>query len=212
VAAPEETGPSLAASSTRRSRSNVTVLHEVWSSAAKAGAAADVEHPEAAPEGLEVPGQGLRHDGVPDPRPGSADILLPACWCSSKVEPAEPVQRAAGDPGDGWLAATTHVRCCGEQGRAWASGTIVRLSTVSTQMSPGAETIEDRRTSPAEPGDHERFSHYVEKDKLTEAMVMGTPVVALCGKVWVPSRDPEKYPVCPECKDAWQKLRDDDKE
>jgi hypothetical protein len=88
--------------------------------------------------------------------------------------------------------------------------TVVRLATVSTQMSPGAETIEDRRTSPAEPGDHERFSHYVEKDKLTEAMVMGTPVVALCGKVWVPSRDPEKYPVCPECKDAWEKLRDDD--
>jgi len=38
---------------------------------------------------------------------------------------------------------------------------------------------------------------------------MGTPVVALCGKVWVPSRDPEKYPVCPECKDAWEHLRDD---
>ena len=31
-------------------------------------------------------------------------------------------------------------------------------------------------------------------------MVTGTPVVALCGKVWVPSRDPKKYPVCPECK------------
>jgi len=80
-------------------------------------------------------------------------------------------------------------------------------------MSPGTQTIEDTRTSPTqrplEPGDHERFSHYVDKDKLTEAMVMGTPVVALCGKVWVPSRDPEKYPVCPECKDAWEHLRDD---
>jgi hypothetical protein len=85
---------------------------------------------------------------------------------------------------------------------------------MSTQMSPGVETIEDTRTSPTdapvEPGDHERFSHYVEKDKLTEAMVMGTPVVALCGKVWVPSRDPEKYPVCPECKDAWEHLDPDD--
>jgi hypothetical protein len=84
---------------------------------------------------------------------------------------------------------------------------------VSTQLSPGTQTIEDTRTSrtesPVEPGDHERFSHYVEKDKLTEAMVMGTPVVALCGKVWVPSRDPEKYPVCPECKDAWEQLRND---
>jgi hypothetical protein len=43
-------------------------------------------------------------------------------------------------------------------------------------------------------------------------MVMGTPVVALCGKVWVPSRDPEKYPVCPECKDAWEQLKKDDAE
>jgi hypothetical protein len=53
---------------------------------------------------------------------------------------------------------------------------------------------------PTDAGDHERFSHYVDKDKITEAMVTGTPVVALCGKVWVPSRDPKKYPVCPECK------------
>jgi DUF3039 family protein len=82
--------------------------------------------------------------------------------------------------------------------------------TVSTQLSPGTETIEDRRTQPTDDGDHERFSHYVEKDKLTEAMVMGTPVTALCGKVWVPSRDPEKYPVCPECKDAWDKFSGDD--
>jgi hypothetical protein len=62
--------------------------------------------------------------------------------------------------------------------------------------------------TPASPAtDHERFSHYVnDKDKLTEAMVMGTPVVALCGKVWVPSRAPEKFPVCPECKEIWESL------
>ena len=81
---------------------------------------------------------------------------------------------------------------------------------MSTQMSPGVQTVQDTRTRlsdvPLEPGDHERFSHYVPKDKLTEAMVMGTPVVALCGKVWVPSRDPERFPVCPECKDAWEHL------
>ena len=78
-----------------------------------------------------------------------------------------------------------------------------------TQLSPGAETVEDRRTLPLDGEDRERFSHYVEKDKLTEAMVMGTPVRALCGKVWVPSRAPEKFPVCPECKEAWENLRDD---
>ena len=61
-----------------------------------------------------------------------------------------------------------------------------------------------------EPGDHERFSHYVPKEKLTEAMVLGTPVVALCGKVWVPSRDPERFPICPECQEIWASMQDDD--
>jgi hypothetical protein len=81
---------------------------------------------------------------------------------------------------------------------------------VTTQLSPGAQTVEDRRTQTTDEGDHERFSHFVDKEKLTEAMVMGTPVVALCGKVWVPSRDPEKFPVCPECKEAWEELRSDE--
>lgn len=86
---------------------------------------------------------------------------------------------------------------------------------MSEQLSPGAQTIVDERTEQAsefrvEEGDHERFSHYVRKDNLTEAMVMGTPVVALCGKVWVPSRDPERFPVCPECKEIWESLANDD--
>ncbi len=39
-----------------------------------------------------------------------------------------------------------------------------------------------------------------------EAMVTGTPVRALCGKLWVPSRDPEKFPVCPTCKEIYESL------
>ncbi|TNC39862.1 DUF3039 domain-containing protein [Mumia zhuanghuii] len=81
---------------------------------------------------------------------------------------------------------------------------------MSTTFSPGAQTSEDVRTHPRlDDGDHERFSHYVPKDKLTEAMIEGTPVVALCGKVWVPSRDPKRFPVCPECKEIWDSLRSD---
>lgn len=75
-------------------------------------------------------------------------------------------------------------------------------------MSPGTQTVRDVRTQPTTgDGDHERFSHYVPKDKLTAAMVEGTPVVALCGKVWVPSRDPQRFPVCPECKEIWESLK-----
>ncbi len=87
-------------------------------------------------------------------------------------------------------------------------------TTTTTTTLPGTDTLEDLRLDrdleTFEDGDHERFSHYVDKDKLTEAMVMGTPVVALCGKVWVPSRAPEKFPVCPDCKEIWEGLNDDD--
>jgi hypothetical protein len=62
---------------------------------------------------------------------------------------------------------------------------------------------------PVEPGDHERFSHYAPKDKIVESMVTGTPLIALCGKVWVPSRDPNRFPVCPMCKEIYDGLRKD---
>ena len=40
-----------------------------------------------------------------------------------------------------------------------------------------------------------------------ESALTGEPVVALCGKVWTPGRDPKKFPVCPECKDVYDGLR-----
>lgn len=62
----------------------------------------------------------------------------------------------------------------------------------------------------ADPGDHELFSHYVRTDKLEKAIFEGSSVVALCGKVWLPTKDPKKFPVCPECKDIWEGLRPGD--
>jgi hypothetical protein len=46
-----------------------------------------------------------------------------------------------------------------------------------------------------------QFAHYAEAAEVTEAYVMGTPIVALCGKIFVPFRNPEKLPVCPICKE-----------
>lgn len=40
-----------------------------------------------------------------------------------------------------------------------------------------------------------------------EARIMGTPVEALCGFVWVPSRDPKQLPVCEECKSIYGMYR-----
>lgn len=58
-----------------------------------------------------------------------------------------------------------------------------------------------------EPGDHERFSHYVRKDKIMESAITGKPVRALCGKKWIPGRDPEKFPMCPRCKEVYESFQ-----
>jgi hypothetical protein len=58
-----------------------------------------------------------------------------------------------------------------------------------------------------EEGDHERFSHYVKKEKILQSALSGKPVIALCGKVWTPGRDPEKFPVCPSCKEIYEGMK-----
>jgi hypothetical protein len=73
----------------------------------------------------------------------------------------------------------------------------------STSVLERQETREE-----LEPGDHERFAHYVRKEKITESALSGKPVIALCGKVWVPGRDPNKFPVCPICKEIYEGLRE----
>jgi len=75
---------------------------------------------------------------------------------------------------------------------------------------PDASTAVLERTETREelePGDHERFAHYVRKEKILESALSGKPVVALCGKVWVPQRDPSKFPVCPACKAILEGMR-----
>ena len=72
---------------------------------------------------------------------------------------------------------------------------------------PESGTVTEERTEyRLDEGDHERFAHYADKDKILEATVTGTPIRALCGKVWVPSRDPQRFPVCPECKEIYESL------
>jgi len=66
---------------------------------------------------------------------------------------------------------------------------------------PGLGTLTETETrTQTHEGDHDLFAHYVRKDKIVESAVTGIPVIALCGKVWVPSRDPSKFPICPDCK------------
>ena len=50
-------------------------------------------------------------------------------------------------------------------------------------------------------GDHDRFAHICRKEDVTRAYITGEAIEALCGKKWVPTRDPSRYPVCPTCKE-----------
>ena len=76
---------------------------------------------------------------------------------------------------------------------------------------PSTQTavLEREETVPQvqEPGDHERFAHYVRKEKILESALSGEPVTALCGKVWIPGRDPKRFPVCPECTEIYEGFR-----
>ena len=50
------------------------------------------------------------------------------------------------------------------------------------------------------------FAHYAEAAKVTESYVMGNPIQALCGKIFIPHRDPKKYPICPDCIEPLERI------
>lgn len=68
------------------------------------------------------------------------------------------------------------------------------------------ETLELQTLEKQDLEDENRFAHYAEKVSITEGYVLGTPVLAICGKVFVPSRDPKKFPICPICKEIAESL------
>jgi hypothetical protein len=81
--------------------------------------------------------------------------------------------------------------------------TLSDTPTIAPVISP--TITEDTAISPeridTDGGDHDRFAHYAKAADVSRAYVTGEAIVALCGKKWVPSRDPTRYPVCPTCKE-----------
>ena len=84
----------------------------------------------------------------------------------------------------------------------------------------GGTTLAPARPTPdLDDGDHDRMAHivlegYTPKDgefvstgpSVVEGMVNRTPVRALCGKEWVPGRDPARYGLCPTCKEIAESM------
>lgn len=72
---------------------------------------------------------------------------------------------------------------------------------------PSVDVMEDERVEIDQNGDHERFSHIIRKSDEMKGYALGEEVTALCGKKWVPSRDPQKFPVCPTCLEVLAAIR-----
>ena len=77
---------------------------------------------------------------------------------------------------------------------------------MATGTATVTETVIEPRLTDGDEGEHDRFAHYVRKADIVRSAVEGVPVVALCGKKWIPNRNPDKYPVCPTCKEIYETL------
>jgi hypothetical protein len=100
----------------------------------------------------------------------------------------------------------------GMGGRRWGL-----YGTLNPEPDSGTTLAPARPDPELDDGDHDRMSHivlegYTPKKGLrkkfvstgpsvVEGIVNGTAVRALCGKEWVPGRDPKKYGLCPTCKE-----------
>lgn len=76
-----------------------------------------------------------------------------------------------------------------------AATTTVTEEVTETEDGPVAHIV---RTKPGEDA----------AAKVLAARIEGTPLEALCGHTWVPSRDPKQLPVCQKCKDIYSMYRD----
>lgn len=88
----------------------------------------------------------------------------------------------------------------------WLTGAVTELAPAIVETTP----ITDHVPQTGEPS----AAHIVKTEpgesaaaKVLEARIYGTPLEALCGHVWVPSRDPKQLPLCEACKSVYEMYR-----
>lgn len=68
------------------------------------------------------------------------------------------------------------------------------------------EAVDNGSTPPDE------VAHMIDQrdpaNDVTQAMIDGTEIVALCGYRWIPSRDPHRFPLCRPCAEAVYRVVD----
>jgi hypothetical protein len=91
--------------------------------------------------------------------------------------------------------------------------------SLSPEPEGGTTLAPARPDQQLDDGDHDRMAHivlegYTPKEgdfvstgpSVVEGIVNGTAVRALCGKEWVPGRNPQRYGLCPTCKEIAQSM------
>lgn len=56
-------------------------------------------------------------------------------------------------------------------------------------------------------GNHDKFSHYVNKEDIVKAATTGEAVFAICGKKWTPRTNPQGLTICPECIKVYEMMK-----
>ena len=62
--------------------------------------------------------------------------------------------------------------------------------------------VTDITTDDADP----LIAHIIKKEDQMLGYVLGEPVLALCGYVFVPTRDPKDHPMCDACKEEVRRI------
>ena len=100
------------------------------------------------------------------------------------------------------------------------TGAVDRSTETPVPGQAGGTTLAPQRPAPdLDEGDHDRMAHIVLEGytpkhgdfvsmgpSVVEGIVNRTAVRALCGKEWVPGRDPARYGLCPTCKEIAESM------
>lgn len=54
--------------------------------------------------------------------------------------------------------------------------------------------------------DSPQVAHIVSKESHMRGYVLGETIQALCGEWFIPTRDPNKFPLCESCKEMFNRL------
>jgi hypothetical protein len=72
------------------------------------------------------------------------------------------------------------------------TGAMSETRTVPDLDAPPVAEISDGSDDPD-------AAHIVSQKDLMHSQITGEPIRALCGKLWVPKRNPDDYPLCSAC-------------